>query len=172
MKFKIGWLVLSATLLASAQAPPESILHGGKIFTSDPARPWAEAVAVRGERIVAVGGNSEVLALAGAATRRINLGGRTVIPGINDAHIHVWLTHIWPLAAGTSAGTVGMQEPSLEETLARISVQLGQRPKGPGSRRKWVRKCFSIRAQTARPSTRWLRIIDCNSSDGPVTAWL
>lgn len=68
---------------------PDLILSGGKVFTADPARPWAEAVAIRGERVVAVGSTAEVNALAGSGTRRIGLGGRVVVPGFNDAHDHV-----------------------------------------------------------------------------------
>ncbi|MFP5356032.1 MAG: amidohydrolase, partial [Gemmatimonadota bacterium] len=65
---------------------PTVVLLGGKVFTADPARPWAEAVAVRGARIVAVGTTAEIARLAGPATRRIALDGRVVVPGFDDAH--------------------------------------------------------------------------------------
>ncbi|HET7456111.1 MAG TPA: amidohydrolase [Gemmatimonadaceae bacterium] len=68
---------------------PTLILTGGKVFTADSTHPWAEALAIRGERIVAVGTTADVRRLAGRATREIALGGRVVIPGINDAHDHV-----------------------------------------------------------------------------------
>jgi predicted amidohydrolase YtcJ len=64
------------------------VLLDGRVFTADAARPWAEAVAVRGDRIMAVGSSDEIRALAGPTTRRLELGGRVVIPGINDAHTH------------------------------------------------------------------------------------
>jgi predicted amidohydrolase YtcJ len=67
---------------------PDLILYQGKIFTADWPRRWSEALAVRAERITAIGSSQDVLALAGPTTRKINLGGRTVIPGINDAHLH------------------------------------------------------------------------------------
>jgi cytosine/adenosine deaminase-related metal-dependent hydrolase len=87
-------LALSAALSTSAAAqsgaaPPDLVLTGGKVFTADSTRPWAQALAIRGERIVAVGTSEQVERLAGPATRRIALGGRVVIPGINDAHEHV-----------------------------------------------------------------------------------
>jgi len=63
------------------------LLHG-KIFTADDAKPWAQAVASRGELFVAVGGDAEIRAIAGPSTRVIDLAGRTVVPGINDAHLH------------------------------------------------------------------------------------
>src|SRR5918995_3340249 len=122
MRLPIACLLLSAALTASAQ-PPQLILYGGKIFTADSDRPWAEAIAIRGERIVAVGANQEVLALGGPATRLVDLQGQTVIPGINDAHIHVWSAYVWRLAAGRSVGTVGMSESTLDEVLARISAE-------------------------------------------------
>jgi len=58
----------------------------GKIFTSNVAQPYAQALAIRGERITAVGTAEQMQQLAGPITRIIDLGGRTVIPGINDAH--------------------------------------------------------------------------------------
>ncbi len=77
-------------LLARVQdQPADTILFNGKIFTSDSSLPYAKAVAIRGERIVAVGDSASVKKLAGAQTKQIDLGGRTVIPGINDAHNHV-----------------------------------------------------------------------------------
>jgi predicted amidohydrolase YtcJ len=64
------------------------VLAGGRIFTADPARPFAEAVAVRQGRIVAVGDRDSVEALAGPRTRRVSLRDRLLVPGFQDAHIH------------------------------------------------------------------------------------
>ena len=64
------------------------VLLNGKIFTAEPSRPYAQAIAVRGSRIVAVGTTDEIAAFAGPKTRRIDLRGRLAIPGINDAHLH------------------------------------------------------------------------------------
>lgn len=64
------------------------ILYNARIFTVDAARLWAEAVACAYGRIVAVGSNEEVLNLAGRATQRIDAGGRLVLPGLTDAHVH------------------------------------------------------------------------------------
>jgi predicted amidohydrolase YtcJ len=72
----------------AAHAAPRTVLHGGMIFTGDPSAPWAQAIAIEGDRVVAVGSTAAVLAASGHATR-IDLGGRLVIPGINDAHVHV-----------------------------------------------------------------------------------
>jgi hypothetical protein len=66
------------------------ILHNGTILTQDSQQPHAEAVAVKNGRIQAVGKWDDIQNLATAGTRKIDLGGRTLIPGFNDAHVHVW----------------------------------------------------------------------------------
>lgn len=66
----------------------DTILVSGKIFTADSAIPLVEAIAIRGERILAVGSNAEIERLAGGETVRIDLEGRVAVPGINDAHTH------------------------------------------------------------------------------------
>lgn len=67
----------------------ELILHNGRITTLDRANPAASAVAVENGKFVAVGQDEEIQSLRGAATRIIDLGGRTVIPGLNDSHLHL-----------------------------------------------------------------------------------
>jgi Predicted metal-dependent hydrolase with the TIM-barrel fold len=85
----VAAVVASLPFIAVAQGPaPNLIVHHGLVFTADSAHRWAEAVAIRGNRIVAVGTNAEITALAGDATRRIDAGGHVVIPGFNDAHTH------------------------------------------------------------------------------------
>src|SRR5262245_63592306 len=64
------------------------ILHHGFIWTVDESKPQAEAIAVRGDRIIKVGGNEEALALRGEHTRLIDLKGAFVTPGFNDSHVH------------------------------------------------------------------------------------
>ncbi|VFR77212.1 Exoenzymes regulatory protein AepA precursor [plant metagenome] len=70
-------------------AHPDVIFFNGRITTLDRANPTASAVAVRDGRYVAVGQDAQVLALAGEATRRIDLQGRGVLPGLHDNHTHV-----------------------------------------------------------------------------------
>jgi hypothetical protein len=74
---------------AAPAAPAEVIVVNGRIATMDPARPAAAAAAIRDGRFLAVGDDREVLAHRGPGTRVIDLRGRTVIPGLNDSHIHV-----------------------------------------------------------------------------------
>jgi hypothetical protein len=83
-------VVVLGVVAPMAQAPPaDLLLVNGRIFTLEAAAPWAEAVAVRGSRIVAVGTTAELQARAGAGTRTIDLKGAFVSPGFNDAHVHV-----------------------------------------------------------------------------------
>ncbi len=83
--------------LLVAQEAPDHIFTNGRIVTVDDFFSVAEAVAVKGERILAVGSNANIEALAGPATQRSNLGGRTVLPGLIDNHNHVVrATEYWP----------------------------------------------------------------------------
>ncbi len=81
-------LMAFVATLAEAQPAPDLIFHGGKVVTVDANFSIAQAVAVRGNRIVAVGADAAVLALAGPSTRKIDLRGRTVLPGLTDSHTH------------------------------------------------------------------------------------
>src|SRR5216684_5624528 len=65
------------------------IVHNAKVTTLQSGRPEAEAFAVRGERIVAVGGDADIMGLRAGNTRVIDAGGRRVIPGLNDSHFHL-----------------------------------------------------------------------------------
>src|SRR3954454_13507940 len=76
---------LSACWLA-AQTVPSLILTNGKILTVDPNFSIAQAVAVSGNRITAVGSTADILKLAGPSTQVIDLKGRTVVPGLMDTH--------------------------------------------------------------------------------------
>jgi predicted amidohydrolase YtcJ len=85
-----GLLYLSMSAFAQ-QGNPDLILVNGKIFTSLAAHPYVEALAIRGDRIVATGDTKRIQAMAGTKTNAIDLHGGTVIPGINDAHHHFQL---------------------------------------------------------------------------------
>ncbi len=80
--------ISDGTLLRAQQAAPDLILSNGKIITVDERFSIAQAVAIRGDRIIAVGTSQEVGRLAGPNTRRIDLRGKAVIPGLIDHHGH------------------------------------------------------------------------------------
>jgi predicted amidohydrolase YtcJ len=100
------------------EAPPNLILLNGKVFTSDLAKPSAEAVAIRGERIIAVGASTEIGKLAAAKTRRIDLRGQVLVPGFNDAHFH-----FEPDPKGSSLQFKTL-EPSWQETIDAIKLSV------------------------------------------------
>src|SRR5437879_2368240 len=84
----VSLLVAAASWSHAPEPVADLILINGKIVTVDDRFAIAQAVAVKGERIVAVGKNQEVAKLAGPATRRLDLRGKTVIPGLIDNHAH------------------------------------------------------------------------------------
>jgi len=84
-----GMVLWPLPVVASpAKCEPDVILVNGRVHTVDPSRPEAEAVAICGERIGQVGSTAEIRALATSETRVIDLDGRRVVPGFNDAHVH------------------------------------------------------------------------------------
>lgn len=86
----LGLVVCGVTApRAQTQAPADLILSNGKVITVDERFTIAQAVAVRGDQIVAVGSNQEIARLAGPGTRRIDLRGRAVVPGLIDNHMHL-----------------------------------------------------------------------------------
>ena len=78
------------SLARAAGAAPEStmLFYNAHVFTAEPSAPYAEAVAIRGDRIVAVGALDAVARAAGADARRVDLGGKFLMPGMLDAHAH------------------------------------------------------------------------------------
>jgi predicted amidohydrolase YtcJ len=75
--------------MTTATLAPQVILHNGSIRTFDPAHPEVQAVAIAEGKICAIGGSTELLRLRDARTQTIDLQGRTVIPGLNDTHLHL-----------------------------------------------------------------------------------
>lgn len=119
----IAFGVLLSAVLAQ-QPAPDLVLFNGKVFTSNAKQPHAEALAIRGERIVAVGSSKEIAALASKETKRIDLGGRTVIPGINDAHYH--------LGARPDSYDLPLKglDPTWQEIKVALSFAVAKVPKG------------------------------------------
>jgi predicted amidohydrolase YtcJ len=114
-----------AGLLSGNQAPqsaaPDLALVDGRVYTLDSSRPWAEAVAVRGDRIVGVGSSAEIRQTAGPSTRVIDLKGAFVSPGFNDAHVHVESTG----ALLTGANLLDVHEPkAFRERMAQAASRL------------------------------------------------
>jgi hypothetical protein len=117
-----------AAVLAAADAraqPPDIVLVDGKIVTVDAASSLHEALAIRDGKILALGSTAEIRRLAGPATRIVELGGRTVIPGLIDSHMHAVRA---ALSFSTEVNWIGVR--SLREALARIGEAARRRPPG------------------------------------------
>ncbi|ATZ22399.1 N-substituted formamide deformylase precursor [Streptomyces lavendulae subsp. lavendulae] len=105
------------------------VVRNAKVFTGDPGRPAAGAVAVRDGRILALGDDHDLAGLVGPATRVVDALGRRVVPGLNDSHLHVirgGLNYVLELRWD------GVR--SLRRALAMLREQAGRTPKG-----QWIR---------------------------------
>ena len=83
-------IALAIFFSASMLFASDTLLIQGHIYTGNPKAPWAQALAITGSRIDAVGTDQEILARKSAKTRVIDLQGRTVVPGFSDDHTHLW----------------------------------------------------------------------------------
>jgi predicted amidohydrolase YtcJ len=107
---------------------PDAIFTNGKIVTVDPGFSIVEAIAVYDGRIVAVGRSHEIAALAGPGTRRVDLGGRCVVPGQYDNHVHFLLAGTDALGSRAKVDIARLQ--SIEEVLNAIAERVRTTPKG------------------------------------------
>ena len=82
------FLALVVSTGCHREPPPSHVFHHGKIVTVDPQFHIVEAMAIRDGRILATGTSDDIVKLAGSGTERIDLGGRTVLPGLIDSHVH------------------------------------------------------------------------------------
>jgi predicted amidohydrolase YtcJ len=106
----------------------DRVLYNGKIHTMDSAVPQARAIAIAGNRVAAVGSDDEMRSLLRDGGEAIDLGGRTVVPGFTDAHLHF-------MSYGISLKQVDLAEvPTLEEALSRVAAGAAATPQG-----QWVR---------------------------------
>src|SRR4026208_2113805 len=121
-------LVRAVATLPAQQPAPDVILSNGKIITVDERFSIAQAIAVRGDRIVAVGSDTEVGRLATPATRRIDLRGRAVIPGLIDNHMHL-------LRAGTTWQWEGRPDGVAPRAAALAELRERTKTVAPG---EWI----------------------------------
>jgi len=121
---------LAALALAACagvgREPADVVLTGGKIYTADKDRSFAEAMAIRGDEILYVGSSDKAGDYAGAATKRVELGGRLVLPGLHDAHLH-------PVGAmQVDACSINKQPMTLEELSFFVSRCVDRFSPAPG----------------------------------------
>jgi predicted amidohydrolase YtcJ len=129
MNLRRSWLgaaVLAVVVGAAARAqPPDLVLLDGKIVTVDAESSLRAALAIRDGKILGLGSTAEMRRLAGPDTRVVELGGRTVIPGLIDSHLHAVRA---ALSFSTEVNWIGAR--SLREALQRISDAAARRPPG------------------------------------------
>jgi predicted amidohydrolase YtcJ len=125
-------VIASAAMSATAQSTPAALapdllIVNASIHTMDAARPTAEAIAVHGHRILALGTTSELRGLAGSKMRVVDAHRQTVFPGFNDAHTHF-------LAGGFSLANVDLRAAQSPEEMARRLGEYARKlPKG-----RWI----------------------------------
>lgn len=108
----------------STQRPADVVVLNGRIYTADNTRPIVQAMAIRTGRVVFTGDAAGARALIGPNTRTVDLAGRTVIPGMTDAHAHV-------VGLGDKLQAVDLVETkSYEEVIARVVERARNTPKG------------------------------------------
>jgi hypothetical protein len=172
MKMKYGALL---AVLFSCQAPVsvDLVLVNGTVYTVDDIQPLAEAIAVRGDRVFAVGTNADIERLVGPDTRRIDLAGAFVTPGFNDGHVHI---------EGTGALLVGANLLDVHEPtafVARIADAATRLPEGSwitrgdwGAYEQWAAGSSGNEAPSATsaagPFTPHRSLIDSVTPDHPV----
>jgi predicted amidohydrolase YtcJ len=116
----------------SAAEPAERIIRGGSIVTVNPAQPAAEAVAIRGGRIVAVGTEADVMQHKGPNTQVTELAGRTLVPGFVDGHSHFFTcgeVQVQALCASPPAGTCR----TVADVIAKLKQVQERQKLGPGT---------------------------------------
>lgn len=158
------WPVLaSGVFLAAACAPngrgvvADIVLFNGRVWTGNEARPQAEAVAVKGERILGVGASSAMKKLAGRGTRLVDLEGGTLLPGLIDSHTHF-------LSGGFSLRSVQLRAAAGREEFARL-IAAQARLLGKGAwvlNGEWDHELFD---PVELPRREW---IDALTPDNPV----
>jgi predicted amidohydrolase YtcJ len=150
-------ILILACLSLGAEPPADLVVRKAKVIAVDPSSRLADAVAIRGDRIVAVGTDDEIKAFIGPETKSIDAGGKALLPGLYDSHVH-------PLGAATSEADHPIPAfRSLSDVKAYISDRVRAQSKGT-----WIvaRFAFPTRLEEGRLPTR--AELDAVAPDHPV----
>src|SRR5713226_7005689 len=152
------WLLLAALVSAEAAArpPADLVLRGGRVWPGK-GRAEATAIAVKDGRVLALGADRDVQPLVGPATRVVELRGRLVVPGFNDAHVHF-------LSGGMGLLSVDLRDAKDEAEMARrIGAHARTLPKGTWIQEgNWDHEAWPSRTLPTR------QLIDAVTSEHPV----
>ena len=153
-------VALTACWVNASAKEASLILVHGKVWTENPAQPVAQAVALAGSSILAVGDDAEIQKLAGPDTKVIELGGRLLLPGFNDSHVHF-------LVGGESLITVQLRTANSQaEFKKRIAQFANTLPKGA-----WIRDGLWDHQRWSPPVLPNHQLIDDVSGDHPAFLW-
>jgi predicted amidohydrolase YtcJ len=149
--------VLGSKLVAQSKPTADLIITNAKVWTVDKAHPTAQAVAILGDRIVAVGSNADVDVLRGHDTKVIDAGGKLLLPGFNDAHVHF-------VSGGLQLESVQLNDAtSKQEFVRRIAAQAKKTPKG-----EWIQGGDWDETKWSPLSLPTKELIDPVTPDNPV----
>ena len=116
----------STTMAQDAKVqPPDSVILHGRVYTVSASKPWARAVAIRGDKIIAVGDDADIEKLRGANTKVIDAAGKLVLPGFVDCHIHF-------LEGSISLGQANLESAKNPADLQRILQDYAAKHPGDG----------------------------------------
>ena len=158
-KFALCVLIIMAALDANAQPKPSAtlIVTNAGVYTVDKQRPKAEAVAVIGDRIVAVGSRADIDLWRGPQTKVIDAGGKLLLPGFNDAHVHF-------IQGGAQLEQVNLVDaPTREEFAKRIAKQVVKTLKG-----EWILGGRWDETKWAKPELPTKELVDPVSGNTPI----
>jgi predicted amidohydrolase YtcJ len=149
--------LLGSKLVAQSKPAADLIITNAKVWTVDRVHPSAQAVAVLGDRIVAVGSNADVDVWRGHDTKVIDAGGKLLLPGFNDAHVHF-------VSGGLQLESVQLNDVTTkEEFVRRIAEQAKKTPKG-----EWIQGGDWDETKWSPPSLPTKELVDPATPNNPV----
>jgi predicted amidohydrolase YtcJ len=159
--FCCGIIVLGALAASAAHGQSATlILVNGRIWTENPQQPESEAIAIAGNRVLAVSSSAAIRKLAAPGCQIIDLGARRVVPGFNDAHVHL-------LGGGDALAGVQLGDAaSADEFRRRIGEYAKTLPKGA-----WVRNGLWDHTRWTPALLPTHELIDAVTPDNPVFVW-
>jgi predicted amidohydrolase YtcJ len=161
IKYKMPTLILLLFLkhASSFAQSADIIFTNGKIFTSDTAQLYVQALAIKGNNILSVGSNAFIEKFASAKTKKIDLKGKTVVPGFNDAHDHLgWLIPVGQFFF-TEFSVPGLTKDAVIDSLARLVKK--------ATPNQWIQGTIGVTVFNDTSIRR--RLLDSIAPNNPVT---
>lgn len=157
MKLVFFLLCCCAMVVAQARPSADLIITNANVYTVDKSQPKAEAVAVIGDRIVAVGSASDIDAWRGASTKVIDAGGKLLLPGFNDSHVHF-------IDGGLQLDSIDLRNTTGPEDFAKkVAERAKITPKG-----EWITGGDWDEEKWPNPQLPTRQMIDAVTPDNPV----